>query len=239
MMMNKLPYLAYFYPLIIILGVLSSYTDIKFRKIKNRHLFLAVLCGLIIYAYLITTHKIVLNTHLLINPILGLVIGYLLYFTRTWGAGDAKLFFVYALLMPTEKYSQIIPFPSFVLFINIFLVSTIAILILSVKQIKRNKGFILNKIFSFNALHKLAYSFLIIFTIGWPVSILTNLLRPYATTFLMVLILYLSYLFLYSMVNKFKRGYFISVIFGLGLILRFIIQPRDFALFYLISCCIH
>jgi hypothetical protein len=172
---------------------------------------------------------------LLINPVFGLAIGFLLYFTHTWGAGDAKLFFVYSLLMPTEKYAQIIPFPSLLLFINIFLLSSIAILILSIKQIIENKNLILNKLFSSNTLYRLSYSFLIVFTIGWPISLLTNLLRPYATTFSMVLILYFPYLFLYNMVNKSKKKYLIFIIFGLGLILRFIIQPQDFTPLYLLS----
>lgn len=230
-----MPYLVYFYPIIIVLGIITSYTDIKFRKIKNKHLFVCALCGLIIYAYLIANQQITLNIKLLLNPALGLVIGFLLYFTHTWGAGDAKLFFVYSLLMPTEKYAQIIPLPSLLLFINIFLISTIAILILSIKQIIENKNLILNKLFSSNSFYRLFYSFLIVFTIGWPISLLTNLLRPYATTFLVVLILYFSYLFLYSIVNKMKKKYLIFIIFGLGLIFRFIIQPQDFTPLYLLS----
>ena len=229
-----MPYLILFYPIIIILGIITSYTDIKFRKIKNRHLFLCGLFGLIIYIYLITNHQILLNAKLLLNPIFGLAIGYLLYFTHTWGAGDAKLYFVYSLLMPTEKYSQIIPFPSILLFINIFLLSTIAILILSLKHIIENKNFILNKVFSLNALYKLVYSFLIVFTIGWPISILSNLLKPYLTTLSMVLILYFSYLFIYQIVNKLKKKRLIFVIFGVGLIFRLIIQPQDFTLFHLL-----
>ena len=95
------------YSIIIILGFLTSYTDIKSRKIKNTHLLFAATAGLFAYIYLIINQIIIPDINFGLNLLLGIGIGAVLYFTDTWGAGDAKLFAVCCLLMPTEKYSKL------------------------------------------------------------------------------------------------------------------------------------
>lgn len=224
-----------FYPIIIGLGICSSYTDIKFRKIRNNHLILATIFGLIIYTYLILNNKILLNINIVINFFIGLSLGFLLYFTDAWGAGDAKLFAVFCLLMPTKKYSEILPFSSVIVFINIFLLSTLFILALSIGQTIKNKHLILKKIFSFKTLGELTNSFIIVFALGWLILPLTKPLRAYLTLFVYILILYFSYLFIFGLISKLKKNYLIFLILGLGLISRLIFKPSDFAFSELLS----
>jgi len=59
----------------------------------------------------------------LLNGFITLILGYLLWHFRLWTAADAKLFTLYALLIPLEFYSKsYFPyFPSFLLLINVFI----------------------------------------------------------------------------------------------------------------------
>lgn len=223
-----------FYPIIIILGVCSSYTDIKFKKIKNIHLLTATLSGLIIYAGLIISHNIQLNLNFYLNFFISLGIGFLLYYTNIWGAGDAKLFIVYCLLMPTNKHHAMLPFSSSIIFINIFLLSTAAILILSLSSIIKNKRLLFKEIFSFETLKKLANSFLLILGLGWLISFLTQLLGPYTIPLPMTLLLFFSYLFFNNFIYGLKNHTLRYAILATGLFLRFLFKTTDFSFPYLL-----
>lgn len=216
------------YSIIIALGICSSYTDIKFQKIKNLHIFFATFSGLIIYAYLIINHIIPCDINLLFNFLVSVGIGFLLYYTDIWGAGDAKLFIVYCLLMPTGKHFAILPFSSIIIFMNIFLFGMLAILILSIGKIIENKYLLFKKIFSLETLSKLGNSFLIVFGLGWIIQTLINPSKPYSNPLLIILILYFSYLLLYKIVNKLKNNHLIFVILAAGLVSRFMFQTIDF-----------
>ncbi len=219
--------MLFFYTIILILGFATSYTDIKFRKIRNRHLLLATAFGLATYTYLIASHQMAFNINLIWNFFIGLGIGLLLYFTDTWGAGDAKLFTVFCLLMPTEKYSSIFFFPPLAIFANIFLLSTLAILILSAKQIIKDRKEILKKIFSWSTLSMLGWSFLAIFSLRWIIEAAINLLMPKAPFFLTIIFLLLLYRIIFRMIGTLKGNRILVFILGLGLVSRFFAFPLD------------
>lgn len=218
-----------FYPIIITLGICSSYTDIKFKKIKNIHLLATTMSGIIIHAGLIISHNIHLNPNFCLNFFISFGIGFLLYYTNIWGAGDAKLFIVYCLLMPADKYHAILPFPSLIIFINIFLLSTVAILILSLCNIIKNKWFLFKEIFSFKTLKKLANSFLLILGLGWFIPFLAQPFSPYVTPLLMTLLLFFSYLFFYNFIYGLKSPALRYAILATGLFLRFLFKTMDFS----------
>jgi len=224
---------AYFYflPLILTLGAFTSYTDIKFRKIKNKHLLYCFFASIPLYVYLLTSNKINLNINLLLNPLIGLAIGFLLFLTYIWGAGDAKLFFLYSLLVNSDKYSDIIPCPSLVLFINVFLVSFLIITLVSLKNIFQRKQYMLKALFSAQPLQAFFYTFLIVFTVAWPLSYLNNWLTSRINIFTLSTILYLSYLSIYWLLEKLRRKNMIYLLALLGLILRLIFDFRSFSLF--------
>lgn len=223
-----------FYPIIIILGICSSYTDIKFKKIKNIHLLAATLSGLIIYASLIISRNIQLNPNFYLSFLIGFGIGFLLYYTDIWGAGDAKLFIVYCLLMPTDKYHAMLPFSSLIIFINIFLLSTLAILILSLGSTIKSKRLLFKKIFSFETLKKLVNSFLLILGLGWLISFLARPFSPYVTPLLMILLLFFSYLLFYNFIYGLKSHTLRYAILTAGLFLRFLFKTTDFSFPYLL-----
>jgi len=117
---------------IFILGIVTSYSDIKYGKIKNSHLLwggLYVLClyiFLIIYSlfFLHQTDNLKYVAELLLNGVIAFIISYLLWRFNLWAAGDAKLFILYSLLIPPEFYSKnYIPyFPSAIFLIDTFLI---------------------------------------------------------------------------------------------------------------------
>lgn len=218
-----------FYPIIIVLGLFTSYTDIKFRKIRNKHLLFAAVTGLIVYTYLIINQKFILDIGLASNLLLGLGIGLLLYLTDTWGAGDAKLFAVFCLLMPTEKYSYILPFASIAVFICTFVLSLIAMLIFSIGHSVKTKTKIFNKIFLLSVLERLGISFGIIISVSWIIRPLLQNLIPKTTFFLYVVVMYSVYHILYTVLYRSIKNWHIGfIVFSFGFLTRLYFQPSDF-----------
>jgi len=122
--------LLFLIPLLII-GVICSYTDIKYGKIRNSCILVGlawvfivyILLGVYSFFYLGQIENINYFGKMLLNGFITLTVGYLLWHFRLWTAADAKLFTLYALLIPLEFYSKsYFPyFPSFLLLINVFI----------------------------------------------------------------------------------------------------------------------
>ena len=95
-------------------------TDLRNKKIYNNHLLIGAILGLLGIIYtLIYTHEPVFF-HVL-NGLVALVAGAFLHRIAIWRGGDAKLFALYAFLMPALPPN---PVPSSV--INLFVCSFIA-----------------------------------------------------------------------------------------------------------------
>ncbi|MFT4303228.1 MAG: A24 family peptidase C-terminal domain-containing protein [Candidatus Woesearchaeota archaeon] len=100
--------LEYFLPIIILLGLITSYEDLFFGKIRNRDLMIAFFFGLIIYLYIILNQilyqeayiSITLIIYILINLFIALMLGFFLWIIKFWSPGDAKLYAIYAFILP-------------------------------------------------------------------------------------------------------------------------------------------
>ena len=120
-----------FLPVLCLIGVITAWQDIKYGKIKNRWIIIGLAWGLGCYFLLLTMNLVAGKEFLtlfyvkesLINSSIALALGYLLWRLDFWSAGDAKLFFVFSLLLPLNYYqkSYLPIFPSFALLVNIFL----------------------------------------------------------------------------------------------------------------------
>lgn len=128
-----------FLPVIFLIGIITSYQDFKYGKIKNRWIVIGLAWGLSICSFLYLW--ILLDGHLnflpkasngisyayldqvLLNALVSLAVGYGGWYFDMWSAGDAKLFFVFSLLLPLAYYSRtyLIFYPSFVLLLNVFI----------------------------------------------------------------------------------------------------------------------
>jgi archaeal preflagellin peptidase FlaK len=100
-----------FLPLVIFLGAVSSITDIKTGKIRNKHLLLFMGLGIMAYLFLMTNS--ILNDSLnysflkqtITNFSFSAGIGFVFWAVGFWTAGDGKLFTVYSLLVPISVYT--------------------------------------------------------------------------------------------------------------------------------------
>jgi Flp pilus assembly protein protease CpaA len=119
-----------FLPMIFLIGLITSYQDFRYGKIKNKWIILGLAWGLGIYLFFliwglaiepIISFSYIFNVF--VNGFIALIVGYLLWYFNFWSAGDAKLFALFAFLLPLEYYWRtVLPyFPSFVLLINIFI----------------------------------------------------------------------------------------------------------------------
>jgi Flp pilus assembly protein protease CpaA len=119
-----------FLPMIFLIGLITSYQDFRYGKIKNKWIILGLAWGLGIYLFFLVwgliSEPIISFSYIFkvfINSFIALIIGYLLWYFNLWSAGDAKLFALFAFLLPLEYYwrTALPYFPSFVLLINIFI----------------------------------------------------------------------------------------------------------------------
>jgi prepilin signal peptidase PulO-like enzyme (type II secretory pathway) len=110
-------------PLVLIpllaLGAITSFTDIREGKIRNKHVFPFILLGIL--------RMLVLDTYGgrgLVNTGIALAAGFGLWHLNLWSAGDAKLFVALAALVPlnelTMQFNNIYGFPSFMVLVNTF-----------------------------------------------------------------------------------------------------------------------
>lgn len=220
-----------FYPVIIVLGILTSYTDIRFGIIRNKHLLFFIIIGLATYSYLFIIHHHSFSDgyRWILNLFLGMGIALLLYFTNVWSAGDAKLFAVFCLLMPTQKYSDIFPFASIVLFFNTFILGAVVVSLSSINRIVTSKTQIFHKIFSIESLKELGDSFYVIVCLAWISSFIVHRFMPEITGILRFLILYVSYHTINSAMHNYVKSRVVAcVVYGLGILARFYIQPWYF-----------
>lgn len=134
---------ALFLPTIFLIGLITSYQDWKFGKIKNIWIILGLALGALGYLLFSILNIIgygnifsdLLENSLFdkywpaflkysfLNSFAALIFGLLLYYFKLWSAGDCKLFFLFSFLLPLKYYfNGYLPiFPSLTLFINTFI----------------------------------------------------------------------------------------------------------------------
>lgn len=136
----------YFFSIILLVGILTTYTDLINRKIKNDHLLLGAVLGTaaIIYTAMFEHADVLFHA---INGFAAFLLGFILYRTNIWRGGDAKLFTLYAFLMPLPNYN-LQPFPSvFSLFVCSFLGGSIILLPAFLKDLITNHKLITQELF--------------------------------------------------------------------------------------------
>lgn len=138
----------------IVLGIITSVTDFKNKKIYNKNIILALILSFFVYIVLWNQIEIMYIKNYLINLAISLVISFLFFYFKIWAAGDAKLFLTILVMIPYELYevetSNV--FPALYLLIMIFSVAfiyvffeTICLWIKDKKRIKKIKEIRLRK----------------------------------------------------------------------------------------------
>ena len=114
-----------------VIGLICSHTDIKYGKILNKVIIVGILYAFFLYLALFFHNLFFLHQknnfyylfEAVLNGLISFVVGYSVWYFKLWSAGDAKLFTVYAFLVPLKFYSKsyVLYFPSFVLLVNLFI----------------------------------------------------------------------------------------------------------------------
>jgi len=217
-----------FYILILVTGGLSIYTDILDREIKNTHMAVISIIALVLYSILNITGKMTLTPQILFNPLTALILGFSLYLPGLWKAGDAKLFLVYSILLPVNRYEAILPFSCMVLFINTFLLSFVILLPVIIKDIIKNKDVIIKEVILKDSLKFFVKVFIITFCVSGFTSPIFNLIIRKNSLFFSFIILYAGYTFMYSLFDKIKNKLVIILLCTVGLALRYAYYPQIF-----------
>lgn len=153
-----------FLPVLLFIGLITTYEDIRYGKIRNKWIKLGLVWGtIVIISFLVwffiaspvlhfyyfeirqlppgsPAPVFVVNLEYLgrvvVNTLIALLTAFLMWRAGAWAAGDGKLFVVFALLLPLQYYwkSYLPYFPSFVLLINIFIPFFIYLLFISVSH---------------------------------------------------------------------------------------------------------
>lgn len=158
------------------------------------------------------------------------------FITKTWRAGDAKLFMLYALLMPPVS-SPIIQNFSCIHHIAItFLIGSTFLIPFVIQDIIKNKEAILPKILSKNTFELLKDSFFITLAIGWIIFPLIHQLRLFQNPLLSFLFIYILYIVLYSLFDRWTESKWLAIsILLFGLALRIFFMPHFFTWHYFLQ----
>ena len=204
---------------IIILGIVTSYTDIKFGIIKNKHImysiYAAIVCHIIVF---LTYRSINISgySHYFINSIFILFISFIFWNIGLWTAGDAKLFFALNLLSPplfiVQGYMGM--FYGIVYFTNIF---GLLLLFLTYKTIRKIKYKELKYCFkeTFN-LKTIAFISLFMFAMG---SFVSRIPQPQPSNFITSSLIFFVILMIF---RTFAKDKMLHVIIILSIIRLFI-----------------
>lgn len=176
--------LWFFLPMILFLGIVTSYEDTKYGKIKNKWMILALAYGFVVYAAFIGFYFLnnSLNTAYLLelgtNIVFSLFVGFGMWYFGLWTAGDGKLFIAYSVLLPLSayKYGYQEWIPSITLLINIFIVGLIFMLGLVSYELRLNalKNASLSFLKNFFQPKQLLNSIVYLFAVYWVIELLLS-----------------------------------------------------------------
>jgi len=224
--------ILWFLPAILILGIITSYTDIKEGKIKNKHILFALIYGVIAYSILVFINlgqiRIGYFVELIIMCVLSLVVGFIIWHVGLWTSGDAKLFFAYSLLIPLSvyKYGHILYFSSTNILVNTFVPMFLFLFVLLLfKTSFKQKVLFLKKSF---IPKQIMYLAIFLFAFGWLINILFRFAKIPPNYFIMIFALFL-------LMMLFERITFLSLLqvtIVIG-ILRFIFDSSIYSLTFL------
>ncbi|MBF0595177.1 MAG: prepilin peptidase [Candidatus Omnitrophica bacterium] len=133
-----------FFFILSLIGIITSYTDITQRKIRNNHLLFFTVTALITHAFIwLSTGTAPVGQ--IINFLIAAALSTLLYANNMWRGGDSKLFMLYALIMPATKYDTIFLTPAIAMFTITFLLALAFLIPTLVLQLFANRKNILRE----------------------------------------------------------------------------------------------
>ncbi len=233
--------LYYFLPAIILLGILTSYEDIRFTKIKNKWIIYALIYAVIIYIFLIGYYSssVELNKHyiaeLITNFFFAVIVGFGMWYFCLWTAGDGKLFIAYSILIPLSVYEYGYQkwIPSITLLINIFILALVFMigLIIYKLRLKELKKVSLSFLKNFFQPKQLLDSIVYLFAVYWMIELLLSLVGIIGVEQHYVLKMFLAMLIFAGMQKKMKKTSFYLML--ALVLLRLVIDKSVYSLMFL------
>lgn len=167
----------WFLPMILLLGIVTSYEDIKFGNIRNKWILLAIAYSVVIniISFPLGYNNLEYLLKVAINGLISLIIGFIIWYANLWTAGDAKLFFAFALLLPLEVYgpANLNFFPSALILYYAFVPFAVLLFIVMLfKVISDDK---LHSLIKNIKLKDLFQSVLFVFAVSWLLKFLLEL----------------------------------------------------------------
>ncbi len=205
----------------IILGIASTITDFKEKKVYNKCVICGVLCSIAVYFIFWKEIEIDYIKNYILNFIISILISFLFFYFKIWAAGDAKLFIAIVFMIPFEVYeiSDLNVFPAINILIMIFSVAFIYVAIETIYLwIKDEEKF--KKIKIFNIKKENILEFIIQYFMGYfLVLLINNVTFKYFTEFriyntgLAILCNMLILLIVYRLVTKKKQTLILMITF--------------------------
>ncbi len=212
------------YFLIAATGILTVYTDIKEGKIKNNHLAAVAAVATTLYCVFWFTGILKISLLAPVNILSGLIIGFILYALGAWKAGDAKLFFLYSLILVPNQNSYVLFLPCLSLFANIFLISFVVLIPLSLKNLLCQKKMLLKDILSINTVTTIVKVWLITLCVSFFIVPLINIYIIPDSALMTLAFIFFCYL-IYRLLAKIKYATLFISVLVLSVLLKLMLLP--------------
>jgi len=194
----------WFIPMILLLGIVTSYEDIKIGKIRNKWIILALAYSIAanIALFSLKYYDADYLTKFLINSLLSLAVGFLIWHLNLWSAADAKLFFAFTALMPIYKPYSYFFFISFLS--NAFIpISIVFFMYMLFKTTTKKKLFYFKKTFNAKTIFDIIF---FIFGFLWIITSMFDLIGLRSNILLSLFVVFLMYYFI-ERILKIKTFY--------------------------------
>ncbi len=232
----------FFLPYILFLGLITSYTDVKYSKIKNKWIFLGLVYAFLAYSVLIVIYSLNPATavrwkyliEVLTNFLFSVLLGFGLWYLRIWTAGDGKLFIAYSALIPLSVYSNGYQkwVPSTTLFLNTFVIGLIAMSVLVFSKLTSSKLSKLIKSFLKDLVNpkKIFETAIILFAIFWISKLLLSIFGLEKNIFLIIILTIFIFSFIHDKIGKRAVWLFLAIV-----LLRFAVDKSIYSLAFLVN----
>jgi len=202
--------ILYFLPVILALGIVTSYDDITEGKIRNRYIAAALGLGILIHIISFSlgisdsSEIIMAGIYLFVALALGVVLWLLGY----WSAGDAKLYTAFAMLIPPEAYHLVTtPLPVIDLVINTILpVFIYLVAVVLIRSSFKEKSAVVKQALKPD---KILNILLAVFSISWLSGYLFSYMGVPPNYLLTLLFIMVAYRILSALLNEYTMHFLI------------------------------
>ncbi len=212
--------------LLIFFGILTSYQDIKYSKIKNKMIIFILLTGVIINIIDTFFYGFSMFFYSITNLVISFLLSFFLWNIGVLPGGDAKLLIALSFFIPPSVYSYVYIeiFPAISIYLNTFIPLSIGLILMSfyyggigsikkalastfnIKTVARILFFTISilgilkiSLESFNIKHSMIFYFILLFSIIYTLrSLKIDIIKFSIPFFLLSTIFYYKYIFTLS-----------------------------------------